>query len=305
MASLSTEDIADLAGGSIETLEKVADRLPKEIDYLTFQHPTKGGGVREVVAPAGALDTIAKNLYRGLSQELPYRAPTHVHGFVRGRSTVSNASAHLDKACVLRIDLDSFFPSIKADRVESALSDQGLTDDAAKLCRRLLTIKERLPIGLSTSPLLSNLVFLETDIKLASYATENQLSFTRYVDDLAFSGEVYDRHLHEIQSILTNDAWMLNERKTAFMRRGGPQYVTGLYVGCADQPRIPRNLKRQLRWISHIIETVGYDTYLEDFGGRESNMYPKRLIGWARYVASVEPDIGYPLLRLFREHLPS
>jgi hypothetical protein len=151
---------------------------------------------------------------------------------------------------------------------------------------------------------LSNLAFQDTDRVLAEYTAAKSLSFTRYVDDLAFSGEVTDRHLADIEQILNDAGWSINASKTAFMRRGGPQYVTGLYVGGADRPRIPRKMKRHMRWTSHIISRFGYETYMTEFGGEDTDMLPQRLIGWARYIAAVEPDVGYPLLRLFHRKLP-
>ncbi len=303
MVRLTIEDLAQLAGPSVKLLEMLADRLPKEVDYVTYRYATRSGGVREVLAPGATLDAVSKNLYRGFLRTFSYVAPPHVHGFVPGRSTVTNASMHLAKACVLRIDLKSFFNSISAERVESALVEQGLDSGAAVLCRRLVTINGCLPIGLSTSPLISNLVFMRTDSRIVDYCTQKDLSFTRYVDDLVFSGSPDDTNLHEISVLLQEEGWNVNDRKIVFMRRGGPQYVTGLYVGCSDYPRIPRNIKRQLRWISHMIETVGYEAYLEDFGGIEAQMFPSRLFGWARYVASVEPDVGYPILRSFIENV--
>lgn len=303
MMSITAEDLAQLAGASVNALERLADRLPKEVDYLVYEHPTRRGGVRQIVTPAITWDTVTKNLYRGLLRELPYVPPPHVHGFVRGRSTLTNASTHLAKLCVLRVDLESFFPSIKAMRIESALVDQGLQPDAAALCRRLVTFKDYLPIGLSTSPLISNLVFQNTDSRLISYSNESGLSFTRYVDDLTFSGSINDDHLDAIRLILEEEGWRINDRKVKFMRRGGPQYVTGLYVGCSDYPRIPRSIKRELRRIKHLIETVGYESYLYDFGGRDAEMFPARLLGWARYVVSVEPNVGYPILRSFLDNL--
>ena len=88
------------------------------------------------------------------------------------------------------------------------------------------------------------------------------------------------------------------------MRRGGPQYVTGLYVGCADGPRIPRRIKRQMRRICFLIEQFGFQVYFDDFGGDAARMVPNRLFGWARYIASVEPAIGYPMLRILSQNVP-
>ncbi len=185
--------------------------------------------------------------------------------------------------------------------IKASLQAQGYEEKAADIAVSIVTIAGKLPIGLSTSPFLSNLVFLSTDRSLAEYAQSEGLSFTRYVDDLTFSGEITDRHSADIGRILDDAGWSVNTRKTAFMRRGGPQYVTGLYVGEADGPRIPRKIKRRMRWILHMISKFGYDTYMAEFGGEDEEMEPDRLLGWACYIAAVEPDLGYPLLRVLDE----
>jgi hypothetical protein len=243
-------------------------------------------------------------LHRSFTGIFSYEAPGHVHGFVRGRSTISNANQHLAKRCVLRIDLEDFFPSIGAAEIKASLQEQGYEGKAADFAVNLVTIGGKLPIGLSTSPLLSNVVFLSTDHSLAEYARSEGLSFTRYVDDLTFSGDVTDRHSADITRILDEAGWSVNTRKTVFMRRGGPQYVTGLYVGELDGPRIPRKIKRKMRWILHVISKFGYDTYMTEFGGEAEGMRRRRLLGWACYIAAVEPDVGYPLLRAFDALVP-
>lgn len=301
---VSIEDLAEYAGTSVFKLEQLANRLTAAKDYTTRVYVTYNRGRREIVAPSTMLDSVTKNLHRSFTSEFPYDPPSHVHGFVKGRSTLTNAEQHLNKACVLRVDLQKFFPSIDSDRVRAALLPQGLEDDALDLCTRIVTIGGCLPIGLSTSPIISNLAFEQTDRDLARYSASEELTFTRYVDDMSFSGEVTDRHFDNIRSILTRNGWIVNERKTAFMRRGGPQYVTGLFVGCSDRPRIPRRIKRQMRRVCFLIERFGYHTYLEEFGGRNAEMIPNRLYGWARYIASVEPQLGYSMLRILSENVP-
>jgi hypothetical protein len=205
---------------------------------------------------------------------------------------------------VLRVDLEDFFPSIGAGTIKNSLQAQGYDEKAAELAVSIVTIAGKLPIGLSTSPYLSNLAFLDTDHSLTEYVQSEGLSFTRYVDDLTFSGDISDRHLEDISQILDEAGWSINTRKTAFMRRGRRQYVTGLYVGEADMPRIPRKKKREMRWKLHIIKKFGYDMYMAEFGGEGEEMQQHRLTGWACYIASVEPDLGYPLLREFEDLIP-
>jgi RNA-directed DNA polymerase len=302
----SVDDLAEHAGVSLEVLELLSSTLPAGAGrlYIQWTSRKKHGGIREVFKPRPPFDAIAKNLHRSFTDLLPYEAPDYVHGFIRGRSTISNASQHLARECVLRMDLEDFFPSISAAMIKASLQAQGYEEKAADVAVSIVTIGGKLPIGLSTSPLLSNLVFLSTDRSLAEYAQSEGLSFTRYVDDLAFSGEVTDRHSADIGRILDDAGWSVNTRKTAFMRRGGPQYVTGLYVGEADVPRIPRKVKRRVRWIMHVISKFGYDTYMAEFGGEDEEMHRHRLLGWACYIAAVEPDLGYPLLRAFDELVP-
>ncbi|MGW3526859.1 reverse transcriptase family protein [Streptomyces olivaceus] len=299
----SVEDLAQQAGVPTEILEWLSSEIPTGFGRLYEQriYRKKHGGVREVFKPKQPFDAVSKNLHRSFTRLFSYAAPGHVHGFVRERSTITNASQHLAKKCVLRMDLEDFFPSISAATIKTLLREQGYEGKVADLAASLVTIGGKLPIGLSTSPLLSNLAFLSTDHSLAEYAQSEGLSFTRYVDDLTFSGDVADRHATDIAQILDAAGWSVNTRKTVFMRRGGPQYVTGLYVGESDGPRIPRKLKRRMRWILHVISKFGYDTYMAEFGGREEGMRRRRLLGWACYIAAVEPDVGFPLLRKFDE----
>ena len=304
--SFSVNDLAEHAGVSVEVLEKLSSDLPTGAGrlYTRWTSRKKHGGIREIFMPRRPFDAVTKNLYRSFIKLLPYEAPDHVHGFVRERSTVSNASQHLGKACVLRVDLEDFFPSINSAMIKTALQAQGYEEKAAELAVSIVTIADKLPIGLSTSPFLSNLVFLSTDRSLAEYAHSEGLSFTRYVDDLTFSGDVTDRHLMDVNRILDDAGWSVNTRKTRFMRRGGPQYVTGLYVGGADQPRIPRKTKRRMRWILYIISKFGYDKYMAEFHGEDDEMQRPRLLGWACYIAAVEPDLGYPLLSSVDDLVP-
>ncbi len=223
----SVDHLAEQAGASVESLEWLSSHLPAGEGrfYVRRMSRKKHGGIREVFELKFPFNTVSKNLHRSFTSVLSYEAPNHVHGFVRGRSTITNASQHLAKRCVLRMDLEDFFPSIGVARVRSSLREQGYEEKAVELAVSLVTIGGKLPIGLSTSPLLSNLAFLDTDCSLAEYAQSEGLSFTRYVDDLAFSGDVTDRHSMDIARILDDAGWSVNTRKTAFMRRGAPSML--------------------------------------------------------------------------------
>lgn len=297
----SVNALAGSAGVSLSQLENIALRCDEGRGFSTSVVVSDRGSRRTIVRPGDLLDMVVKNLHRSLPDLLTYEPPRHVHGFVKGRSTITNAREHLAKPCVLRVDLLEFFPSISSARVFPRLIRHGLDEAATELLLRIATLSGRLPIGLSTSPLLSNIAFEDTDLALAAYSTSANLTFTRYVDDLIFSGDIQNQNLYDIQAILQAHNWVVNDTKTGFMRRGGPQYVTGLYVGDADRPRIPKRIKRKMRWICHMIDTVGVTRYIHDFGGNDNNLRPDRLFGWARYIAAVEPEIGFPMMEFIED----
>lgn len=290
-SALTLDELAAHLGTTAQQLRVLAGRLPQGIDYR-ISSVQVGRRHRRVLIPLILYGTIVKRLREQLMLTTQYRAPSSVSGFIKSRSTRTNASWHLDKECVLRLDLQRFFDSIMSSQVNEALLSDGYDPEVSEIVTRLATPEGFLATGLSTSPHLSNLVFQETDSSLLVAAESMQLTYTRYVDDLIFSGDVKDSHADQLRDILSSHGWRVNEKKTAFMRRGHRQYVTGLSVSDSRRPHAPRSLKRTMRWRLHIIERFGYIEYMERFGGAENGDYPKVLIGMAQYVGGLEPTLG-------------
>lgn len=85
------------------------------------------------------------------------------------------------------------------------------------------------------------------------------------------------------------------------MRRGRSQYVTGLSVSDGVSVRAPRALKRRMRVKLHLLETIGPDEYFSKYGGDPYGDYRNKILGQARYIAMVEPQLGGMLLRRLSE----
>lgn len=264
---------------------------------LSVRKPDRSS--RTVHVPDEFLRFALKKLSEVLYDELPEPA-SHVYGFVKGRGIRQNAARHLAKPVVLRMDLANFFESISREAVLESLRENGYDDAAGSLVADLTTVSGGLAIGLNTSPVLSNLAFRNTDLRLAELADEHGFVHTRYVDDLVFSGEVPRDFVEDVARCVTAMGWTVNTTKTRYMKRGGSQYVTGLSVADPLRPRIPVRLKRRMRWKAHYIEKFGYDAYMSTFGGEDCGDHPRRLLGWARHIASIEPEVGRPLLAQFQ-----
>jgi hypothetical protein len=278
----------------------------------------KSGSLRLLEAPKQRL----KTMQRQLVDEILAAVPVHdaAHGFVSGRSTRSFAEPHAGQAVVLRMDLRDFFPSISAARAQAlfrtigfpqAVSDRlgGLCTNAAAraVLRRLAQevgldrqqtreLQEtygrgHLPQGAPTSPALANLCFYRTDCRLAGLARAAGVGYTRYADDLAFSGgerfgRIAKRFAAEVASIVQESGFALNHRKTRVMRRGVRQHLSGLVVNAKLNVRRDE-FDRLKATLTNCVRRGPED---ENRDGRPE--FRAHLAGRVSYVESVNPARG-------------
>jgi len=275
------------------------------LGYTRIAVPQKRRRPREVLRPSVGLDRVLKHLRLGLASTSGYEAPKGVHGFVKGRGTVTNAACHLGRDVVLKVDVKDFFDTIGIEKVCAGLTQFGFTDECAELVASVTLVDGKLAQGFSTSPLLSNMAFLGTDEALAAFAQSRGVTFTRYVDDLSFSGvkgSIDDDFLNSLTGQLATLGWTVNPTKTRFMRRGGPQFVTGLYVGDLAGAHIPRPMKERLRRELYFAERFG----VSDARQRSPKpMSLERLAGWVHYAAHADPVFGLPLRERWHRIAPA
>lgn len=257
------------------------------------------GGYRRVIRP---LDRSLKRLQKKLKEFLdrkvldPHPA---VHGFTRKRGAYTNALAHLNAPAVLTVDLSDFFESITSVDIEATLNGYGATPEVARGITNICTFEDVLATGFSTSPVLSNMYFREMDVLLTELSEELDLRYTRYADDLTFSGEVVDdAHLADIETLLEGKRLRLNEKKVRFQRRGHPQYVTGYGIAHSDHPRVPRHFKRQLRQDLYYTSKFGLE-HQAKFRAMDPEDLAQRLKGRINYLMCSEKEHALALRREF------
>src|SRR5690606_4445867 len=173
------------------------------------------------------------------------------HGFRAGRSVATNASRHVGKQLVIKLDLADCFPSIHFGRVRGLLISLGYSYPVATVLAVLATEAERQPVvaegktyyvpvgprvcvqGAPTSPGLCNAVLMRLDRRLAGLARKFDFVYSRYADDLTFSGDdaaLANRLLHFARTIVADEGFRLNNKKTRSLRRGQRQCVAGVVV---------------------------------------------------------------------------
>lgn len=214
----------------------------------------KGTKVRWIEAPGTNLKSIQRTLLDDTLYTLP--ATDHAHGFVPGRSIVTNARLHVGRQWVVTLDIKDFFPSITSRQVRTALDGLGREPEVLSAITRLLTRHGRLPQGAPTSPHVANLVAEELDHRLARSASGRGWIYTRYADDLTFSGDSPPKGLvDEVEALLSDHGFRAARGKTRVMGRDQRQGVTGLVVN--DRVRLPKPQRRRLRAMLHQAEIIG------------------------------------------------
>jgi retron-type reverse transcriptase len=216
--------------------------------YAELRLPKPGGGERVIHAPCAALKFVQRRILRRILD--PVVLHRCCHGFRAGRSIVSNARPHEGKHTVVGLDLRDFFPSVTFPRVFGVFRALGFPDAEAGLLARLTTWQGRLPQGAPTSPAIANLACRTLDRRLAGLAESRGAAYTRYADDLAFSGpDGLASLLPVARRILAEEGFSVAEEKTRIMRRGSRQTVCGVVVN--RKAALPRETRRRLRAVFH------------------------------------------------------
>ena len=275
------DDLARLLGMDGDRLTQFAGEAERLYDRFPLK--TRRRRPRWIEAPKPFL----KLVQRRLLDRLLYEVPPHcaAHGFYPELSIVTNAQTHVHSDWVISFDLKDFFPTTDVEKVRQVLNKYyALEGDTLVTILRLTCRGESLPQGAPTSPHLANLAFFKGDELLSELAKEHALSYTRYADDMTFSGNgLPDGFEDLVEQIVRRTGYRLAGEKTKRMGRHQCQKVTGLVVN--EGVRLPRNQRRRLRAIRRDIEARGIESALAR-GGFDSFCELKGHLAFERMVSA-------------------
>jgi len=279
--------------------------------------PKRSGGMRLIEIPKQRLSAMQHKILRQILDLVP--AHPAAHGFRRGRSCVTHAALHTSKRVVIRMDLKDFFPSIPASRIEAMFVKLGYSPSVAGTLARLCVNRtpggvfagvdvpwnERhalrsphLPQGSPCSPALANACAFRLDIRLNALAQSMGAAYSRYADDLVFSGDVeleraMERFHLRVAAIALEEGFRVNTRKTRMMRAGVRQQVTGIVIN--RHPNIARDEFDRLKAILTNCVRHGPASQNRD----QHADFQAWLRGKVAHVRMVNPSRGERLWRLF------
>lgn len=251
---------------------------------------------RVVWEATSIFDRQYKSTARRLEAFFTFRASGFPHdnayGYVRGRNIRQNAARHLGQTNILKCDIKNFFGSISTQTIASLFEHHGVNKEVADLFSRYLTIGGFLPLGLATSPIITNVLCIELDDDMTKLADRSRAIYTRYADDLTFSsiGDLPD--VTSIRQIVGNYGFVLAEAKTRCTKVGQSHYVTGLSVSDPLAPHAPRRLKKRLRQELYYAKKFGLHEHLTQIGieSGEHQYAINSIDGMVKYVAHHEPN---------------
>ncbi len=246
--------------------------------YRRFRLKKKSGGTREIVTPRRFLKTIQRWLLHHVLTKLP--RSDHVHGFVEGRGIFTNAAKHLKGRNLLATDVRNFFPSVSKRKVEALLQEHlPYPPRVVKQLSGLTTLEGVLPQGAPTSPALANAAFHKADLRLGALGADWDCTYTRYADDLAFSGgrTFCQDDIAAVRAVIAEVGFQLHDGKSRVVGPGGRQVVAGVVVNERGLPS--RVVRRRWRAMFHRA-----DRFPQEFVDRSM-----QLTGVASFVNQYSP----------------
>ncbi|HZV71032.1 MAG TPA: retron St85 family RNA-directed DNA polymerase [Saprospiraceae bacterium] len=255
--------------------------------YYNFLLPKRSGGMREISSPFPILLNAQKWIYNNILITQPLHKCSK--GFMKNVSIVDNAKEHLNKRFLLKMDIENFFPSIKINRIISVFLYLGYTKKISYYLASICCINGALPQGAPTSPMLSNIISKRLDRRLHGLAIRFNLNYTRYADDLTFSGNVLPiKIINYIEEIVRDEGFEINSKKTKLLSTKKQKIVTGISIS-SGKLTIPKKAKREIRKNVYHLLTKGIFEHQKSIGSTDP-IYLERILGYLYFWLSIEPN---------------
>ena len=216
------------------------------------------------------------------------------HAWTKGRSPLTNATQHIGKDVVVKLDIKDFFPSIHYSRVYKLFISLGCSPDVSRILTQLTTYNYHLPQGTHTSPAIANLILKDLDSRLKRLSSLHGITYTRYGDDISISGKYSAEKLKNLlRKIIKQEGFTVETKKIKVQHKHQRQEVTGIVVN--KIPNIPKEKREKLMGIIRNCQRYGPSTQTTE----NKDKFRRRLLGLISYVKPVNPKLGTKLQKEF------
>ena len=273
-------------GIPIKTLFSVSNSLSSH--YKRVKISKKNGSLRELSVP----DEVLKKIQGAIVQKILVYEPIskYAQAYKTGASVQRNASHHVGKKKILKLDIKHFFDSILYSTVkDKCFPAERFSEPIRILLSMLCYNREALPQGAPSSPIITNIVMRDFDERVGDFCRERNITYTRYCDDMTFSGDFDERPIIEfVKAELFEQGYLLNSKKTTVISSSGRQVVTGVVVN--EKLTVPAEYKSKIRQEVYFCKKFGVENHLNhiNYTG-DIRAYVQSLLGRVSFVLQTEP----------------
>ena len=260
-----------------------------EEHYQKIQIPKRNGAWRTLYVPDSLLKYVQKQILHRVLARLP--VSYCASAYKKDCSLKENAAPHTGKSIVLKLDILDFFGNITYISVyQHAFPGELFPPPVRTLLAHLCCYRDFLPQGAPTSPYISNLVLFPFDRYMERWCKNQNITYTRYCDDLTFSGSFEpEAVIRKVSSFLLRMGFEINPKKMKICPQGQRQIITGIVVN--EKTQVPKAYRRNLRQEIYYIEKFGLSEHLAHIHlDLTPEKYLEHLKGKLRYVLQINPQ---------------
>ena len=268
----------------IKTIYSISNNIEK--NYKVYKIKKRNGKYRTIYEPNSMLKQIQKQILINILNNKSISK--YAKAYHKGISLKDNAIPHINKKIILKLDIKNFFENISfLDVYNSCFSIEYFPKSVGFILTYLCTYDNHLTQGSPTSAYISNLIMKEFDEEIGNWCNINDISYTRYSDDMTFSGNFNPSELIiKIRKMLYKLGLELNNDKIHIVNKSQSQSVTGIIVN--EKLQVNAKYRNKIRQEMYYIKKFGLKSHLNKCNININELkYLDKLYGRILYVLQI------------------
>ena len=268
----------------IKTIYSISNNIEK--NYKVYKIKKRNGKYRTIYEPNSMLKQIQKKILINILNNKSISK--YAKAYHKGISLKDNAIPHINKKIILKLDIKNFFENISfLDVYNSCFSIEYFPKSVGFILTYLCTYDNHLTQGSPTSAYISNLIMKEFDEEIGNWCNINDISYTRYSDDMTFSGNFNPSELIiKIRKMLYKLGLELNNDKIHIVNKSQSQSVTGIIVN--EKLQVNAKYRNKIRQEMYYIKKFGLKSHLNKCNININELkYSDKLYGRILYVLQI------------------
>ncbi len=271
----------------IKTIYSISNNIKN--NYRIYKIKKRNGKYRTIYEPNILLKHIQSQILVNILNNKAISK--YAKAYHKGVSLKDNVIPHINKKVILKLDIKDFFENISFyDIYNSCFPIEYFPKSVGMILTYLCTYDDHLTQGSPTSAYISNLVMKDFDEEIGSWCEINNIAYTRYSDDMTFSGDFNPSEvITKVRKLLIKLGLELNDNKIHVVHKSCSQRVTGIVVN--EKAQVNAKYRNKIRQEIYYIKKYGLNSHLQKNGIKVSpKHYLNVLSGKILYVLQINSN---------------